>query len=350
MKTSSSALKLVIFMVVTTILTLFLAGTIGTLSFGGQQRYRAVFGDVTGLLAGNDVRVSGVKVGQVDGMKIVDGTARISKAAEVSFTLNDGQKIAQSSRLQLRYRNLVGERYIAVIEGPGSADPLPENGLIPKAQTQDALDLTILFNGFRPLFQALDATSINQVAFELIQTLQGEGGTVESLMARTASLTNTLADRDAVIGRVITNLTTVLTTLDDRSSQLSDLVIKLKNLSAGFAQDRKAIGGSLAGIDALTSATASLLGEVRAPLREDIAQIKTLATTLNVNKSTVDGVLQRLPDKLNRIVGTATYGSWFNFYLCGVDGTVTMPGGMKQKIPQTVNSAARCNFDTGAGS
>jgi len=33
----------------------------------------------------------------------------------------------------------------------------------------------------------------------------------------------------------------------------------------------------------------------------------------------VDGVLQRLPDKLNRIVSTATYSSWFNFYLCGVD-------------------------------
>ena len=349
MKTSSAAIKLVIFMVITTVLTLFLAGTIGTLSFGGQQRYRAVFGDVTGLLAGNDVRISGVKVGQVNGMTIVNGATSSAKVAEVSFTLNDGQRIPQSSRLQLRYRNLVGERYLAVIEGPGSAAPLRPGGLIPKSQTQDALDLTVLFNGFRPLFQALDATSINQVAFELIQTLQGEGGTVESLMAKTATLTNTLADRDAVIGRVITNLTTVLATLDDRSSQLSDLVIKLRDLSAGFAQDRQAIGGSLKGIDALTTATASLLGEVRAPLRADIAEIKTLATTLNTNKSTLDGVLQRLPTKLNRIVGTATYGSWFNFYLCGVDGTITLPGGATQAVPQLVNSASRCAFDTGAG-
>ena len=350
MKTSAAAIKLVVFMVVTTVLTLFLAGTIGNLSFGGQQRYRAAFGDVTGLLAGNDVRISGVKVGQIDGMKIVPGATSATKAAEVSFTLNDGQRIPQSSRLQLRYRNLVGERYLAVTEGPGSAVPLPAGGLIPRSQTQDALDLTVLFNGFRPLFQALDAASINQVAFELIQTLQGEGGTVESLLARTASLTNTLADRDAVIGRVITNLTTVLATLDDHSSQLSDLVLKLKDLSAGFAQDRRAIGGSLTGIDALTTATASLLGDVRPPLRADISELKTLATTLNTNKSTLDGVLQRLPTKLNRIVGTATYGSWFNFYLCGVDGTITLPGGQKQVVPQLANSAARCSFDTGAGS
>lgn len=350
MKTSAAAIKLVIFMVVTTVLTLFLAGTIGNLSFGGQQSYRAVFGDVTGLLAGNDVRISGVKVGQVDGMKIVNGATPSSRLAEVSFTLNDGQQIAQSSLLQLRYRNLVGERYLAVTEGPGSATPLRPGGLIPRSQTKDALDLTVLFNGFRPLFQALDATSINQVAFELIQTLQGEGGTVESLMAKTASLTNTLADRDAVIGRVITNLTTVLATVDDRSGELSDLVLRLKDLSAGFAQDREAIGGSLTGIDALTAATASLLGDVRAPLRADISEIKTLATTLNTNKSTLDGVLQRLPTKLDRIIGTATYGSWFNFYLCGVDGTITLPNGQRQVVPQLVNSAARCTFDTGAGS
>ena len=283
-------------------------------------------------------------------MPIVPGATSATRAAEVSFTLNDGQRIPQSSRLQLRYRNLVGERYLAVTEGPGSAAPLAPGGLIPRSQTQDALDLTVLFNGFRPLFQALDAASINQVAFELIQTLQGEGGTVESLLARTASLTNTLADRDAVIGRVITNLTTVLATLDDHSSQLSDLVLKLKDLSAGFAQDRRAIGGSLTGIDALTTATASLLGDVRPPLRADISELKTLATTLNTNKSTLDGVLQRLPTKLNRIVGTATYGSWFNFYLCGVDGTITLPGGQKQVVPQLANSAARCSFDTGAGS
>jgi len=340
MKTSAALVKLVIFMIVTSILTLFLAATIGNITFGGKTRYSAMFSDVTGLLPGNDVRVAGVRIGQVDGISLAGRTL-----AKVTFSLEQGRTIPQSTVVRLRYRNLVGERYLAITEGPGSADPLQGGATIPLTQTRNALDLTVLFNGFRPLFQALDPQSTNQVAFELVKTLQGEGGTLESLMQRTASLTNTLADRDAVIGRVITNLSTVLDTLDN-GDQLSQLILQLRRLSAGFAQDRTAIGQSIAGINGLTTATSSLLGDIRGPLRKDISQLDTLAGTLDANKETVNGVLQRLPNKLNRIIGTATYGSWFNFYLCGFDGRIVLPNGV-QMSPKFVNSAARCQRGAG---
>ena len=340
MKTSASLVKLVVFMIVTSILTLFLAATIGNITFGGKTQYSAVFSDVTGLLTGNDVRVAGVRIGQVNKIELAD-----RKLAKVTFSLDQKRKIPKSTILRLRYRNLVGERYLAVTEGPGSADPLQPGATIPLTQTRNALDLTVLFNGFRPLFQALDPQSTNEVAYELIQTLQGEGGTLESLMQRTASLTNTLADRDAVIGRVINNLSTVLDTLDN-GDQLSQLILQLRRLSAGFAQDRTAIGQSIAGINDLTTATSGLLSDIRGPLRNDIVQLNTLAGTLDANKETVNGVLQRLPGKLDRIIGTATYGSWFNFYLCGFDGRIVLPTGAVMS-PKFVNSAARCQRGAG---
>lgn len=340
MKTSAALVKLVIFMVVTSILSLFLAATIGNLTFGGTTKYSAIFSDVTGLLPGNDVRIAGVRVGQVDSISLAD-----RRLAKVTFSLDSSRKIPQSTILRLRYRNLVGERYIAVTEGPGSADPLKPGRTIPLSQTRNALDLTVLFNGFRPLFQALDPQSTNQVAFELIQTLQGEGGSLQSLMQRTASLTTTLADRDQVIGRVIDNLSTVLDTLG-QGDQLSQLILQLRRLAAGFAQDRTQIGQSIVGINDLTTATTGLLQNVRGPLRQDIAQLGTLAGTLDANKATVNGVLQRLPSKLDRIIGTATYGSWFNFYLCGFDGRIVLPTGAVMS-PTFVNSAARCQRGAG---
>jgi phospholipid/cholesterol/gamma-HCH transport system substrate-binding protein len=340
MKTTASLVKLIIFMIVTSILTLFLAATIGNITFGGKTHYSALFSDVTGLLAGNDVRIAGVRVGQVDSIQLAD-----RKLAKVSFSVDSGHPVPRSTILRLRYRNLVGERYLAITEGPGSAEPLKSGATIPLSQTRNALDLTVLFNGFRPLFQALDPQSTNEVAFELVQTLQGEGGTLETLMQRTASLTNTLADRDAVIGRVITNLSSVLDTLDN-GDQLSQLILQLRRLSAGFAQDRTAIGQSIVGINDLTSATTSLLTDIRGPLRGDISQLNVLAGTLSANKSTVNGVLQRLPTKLDRIIGTATYGSWFNFYLCGFDGRIVLPTGAVI-TPHFINSAARCKKGAG---
>jgi phospholipid/cholesterol/gamma-HCH transport system substrate-binding protein len=339
-KTSAALVKLVIFMIVTSILTLFLAATIGNITLGGKTRYSALFSDVTGLLTGNDVRIAGVRVGQVDGIELAD-----RKLAKVTFSMDAKRKIPESTILRLRYRNLVGERYLAVTEGPGSGEPLKPGATVPLAQTRNALDLTVLFNGFRPLFQALDPQTTNEVAFELVKTLQGEGGTLESLMQRTASLTTTLADRDAVIGRVINNLSTVLDTLDN-GDQLSQLILQLRRMSAGFAQDREAIGQSIAGISDLTSATTDLLADVRGPLRSDIAQLNALAGTLATNKETVNGVLQRLPQKLDRIIGTATYGSWFNFYLCGFDGRIVLPTGAVMS-PNFVNDAARCQRGAG---
>ncbi|MCU1693280.1 MAG: transporter substrate-binding protein [Frankiales bacterium] len=345
MKTTAALVKLIIFMIVTSLMTFVLAATIGSFSLGGTTGYQAAFSDVTGLLPGNEVRIAGVKVGNVKSVELADD----AKTAKVGFTLEQGRTIPQSAVLRLRYRNIVGERYLAITEGPGSSEPLKEGALVPLAQTRNALDLTVLFNGFKPLFQALDPGATNQVAFELIQTLQGEGGTVESLMQRTASLTTTLADRDAVIGRVINNLGTVLETVDQRDTQLNELVTQLQRLSSGFAQDRVAIGSSLAGINDLTSATASLLEDTRGPLRADIASLNTLAGNLNEGKGTLHGVLKRLPGKLDKIVATATYGSWFNFYLCGVDLDVTLPKVAGSTlvpagpIPvQLVNTAARC--------
>ena len=90
---------------------------------------------------------------------------------------------------------------------------LPSGGTIPVSRTKPALNLTELFNGFQPLFQALTPTEVNQLSMNIVKVLQGEGGTVGSLMSNTASLTNALADRDELIGRVIDNLSAMLKTV-----------------------------------------------------------------------------------------------------------------------------------------
>jgi len=202
-------------------------------------------------------------------------------------------------------------------------------------RTQPPLDLTVLFNGFKPLFAALNPEDVNQLAYEIITVLQGEGGTIESLLAHTASLTSELADRDEVIGRTITQLNEVLTTVADRSSQLDQLILQLQRFISGLAEDREAIGASLTNISNLADSTAGLIEEVRPPIREDITQLGAVAETLNENTATVESFLQTWPGKLEAISRTATYGSWFNFYLCRFDGQVVLPAGEEIKIPDT---------------
>ena len=108
-------------------------------------------------------------------------------------------------------------------QGVGDTARLPAGSTIPLSRTQPALDLTVLFNGFKPLFAALTPADVNSLSAELIQVFQGEGGNLEGLLRSTGSVTSTLAARDQLIGDVITNLNVVLRTVGDRDRQLSDL-------------------------------------------------------------------------------------------------------------------------------
>jgi phospholipid/cholesterol/gamma-HCH transport system substrate-binding protein len=336
-KTTSQLIKLAIFGAITILLTAMLAQTLGSFSFGGTT-YRARFTDVTGLLKGDDVRIAGVKVGQVRSIKVVDNTI-----AEVRFSVDGTVPLATSVRAKIRYRNLVGQRYVALSEGPGGGQSLPAGGLIPLGQTTPALDLTALFNGFRPLFTALTPNDVNKLAYEIIRVLQGEGGTIADLLQHTASLTNTLADRDTVIGRVITNLNQVLSTLDERDGNLDQTISQLQQFVSGLAADRTAIGDALVNIGALTPATGSLIADARPSLANDISSLGTLAGNLNDNSAALEQALNQLPGRYRALTGVASNGSWFNFFLCDFDGRVGLAG-QELADPASFNSPnARCS-------
>jgi phospholipid/cholesterol/gamma-HCH transport system substrate-binding protein len=332
-------IKLIVFIVVTVLATGVLAATIGNFRFGGSTAYRALFTDATGLMKGDDVRIAGVRVGEIDGVSVTRHGNR--SLALVSFSVQSDRPLADSTLAQIRYRNLVGQRYVALSEGAGSGEPLGADGTIPLRQTQPALDLTVLFNGFKPLFAALNPDDVNAFAMEIIKTLQGEGGNINSLLGHTASLTATLADRDAVIGRTVDNLNQVLGTVDERDKQLDTLIVELQRFVGGLAQDREAIGASLTNIANLADATSQLVKQGRPAIRSDVEQLGKVAGTLDDNKAIVDGVLKRLPGKLNTITRTATYGSWFNFYLCDFEGRIILSN-VTAFTPNYHSSAARC--------
>lgn len=334
-------LKFTTLAVVVAMATTVLALTIANASSGEQVGYTARFSDAAGLLEGDDVRIAGVVVGKVDDIEIVD-----RRIAEVSFSVAQGQQLPASVTAGILYQNLIGQRYLALEQGAGPTGTLPPGGVISDERTDEPLNLTTLFNGFKPLFTALDPEQVNQLSFEIIEVLQGQGGTVTSLLASTASLTNEIADKDEVIGQVIDNLNAVLETVNARDEQLSELVISLQQLVSGLAEDREPIGEALASIGDLTRVTAGFVEEARPPLRDDIAALGELSDNLNANEAVVESFLGNWPGKLNTITRAATYGSWFQFYLCGLTGSIGLePYVPTFEIPAYTSPSPRCGPD-----
>jgi len=345
-------IKLIIFLVVTTIFTYVLGATIANSSYGSTNTYAAEFTDVTGLQLGDDVRIAGVRVGTVSDISIEKDKYNVGYA-HVEFTVQKSDPLPASAEINLRYRNLVGQRYLDVEQGPGD----PNETLAPNAtitcehskagivcpRTHPAVDLTVLFQGFGPLVRGLSAPQINKLTFNVIQTLQGEGGALENLLGTVADLTNSIADKDQVIGEVINNLTSVLTAVGERDAELNDLVIQLKDFFSGLAGDRDTIGNAIVGINRLAESTAGLLQHVRRPFADDVKSITGLVDQLNNNKGTLTFVIKQLAPTIGALIRTGSYGSWFNFYLCEASGTLVLPGGIKKQIDFANGASARCN-------
>jgi phospholipid/cholesterol/gamma-HCH transport system substrate-binding protein len=339
-RTRGDLVKLIIFIVVTSLATGVLIILIGNLSFESTRSYKAIFSDATGVVKGDDIRIAGVKVGSVQNVAIVN-----RDQAEITFSVREATDVTRSSTAQIRYRNLVGQRYISVDRGDGDLTTLPADATIPMTRTKPALDLTVLFNGFKPLFAALSPADVNKLSYEIVQVFQGEGGNLEQLLQSTGSVTQTLANRDQLIGDVITNLNSVLTTVGGRDVQLSNLITQFRSFLGGLVQDKDAILNSLDSISNLTQQTADIVTGIRPGLVASIKGLRTVATNLNQGRDEIDRALQILPIKLNKIGRTAIYGSFFNFFLCEFRAKVVLPTGTVEVPYQTYPGGnGRCNL------
>ncbi|MET3961672.1 phospholipid/cholesterol/gamma-HCH transport system substrate-binding protein [Marmoricola sp. OAE513] len=315
-KIPSSVYKLAVFAAVTIFTIGVLATLIGNVSFAGSRTFHAYFTDATGVNKGDRVRIAGVEVGTIKGLELVEVDGR--KVAKVSFSVEDDVPLYTDAELALRYENIVGQRYLSITEDPSGRTARADStfGL---GQTTPALNLTELFNGFQPLFRALDPKEVNTFSFQIVKALQGESGTLAGLMTDTAELTNGLADRDQVIGGVISNFNQVLAEVGARDTKLTDLIVQFRDLMSGLAKDGDVISASLPSLADLLDSTSGMVQEIRAPLKADLRGLDAVAGALDDTRGELVASLARTPDKMRVLARTGSYGSWFNFYVCGLE-------------------------------
>jgi len=307
------------------------------LRFDKQDVYLAEFSNVSGLQKDDFVRIAGVEVGQVKNISLRrDATLQVEMAVDPSVILTDGSKAV------IRYDNVIGDRYLALEEGAGGTNTLRPGGTIPMARTSPALDLDALIGGFRPLFRALDPDQVNELSSQLIQAFQGQGATISSFLAQTATVTNTLADRDQLIQEVIDNLNTVLGSLGDESKQFDKAVTSLSELVHGLADRKQDITTGLAYTNEAAGTIADLLQEARPSIKEVVAQTDRTAGIVVADSAYFDNIINTLPDKYRVLGRQGLYGDFFSFYLCDLFLKVNGKGGQPVIVKLVGQDSGRC--------
>jgi len=343
MRNNSTLLKLGFFSLVLMLCTALLIVVFGQLRFERNNTYTAEFSNGSGLRPGQFVRAGGVEVGKVSKVALTDNGQR----ALVTFKVDRSLPLYQSTTAQLRYANLIGDRFLNLERGTGEgADRvLPPGGFIPVARTQPALDLDALIGGFKPLFKSLDPEKVNNIATSLVTVFQGQGGTVRDILSQTAQLTSTLADRDQAIGEVITNLNTVLGTVVKHQKEFDSTVVNFETLITGLKNRADPLAGAIADISDASGTLAGLLRDDRPLLQQTTGHLETIQQPFADDPAKLDKLLSEYPAAIT-LIGRAggIYGDFFNFYLCDISLKVNglQPGGPVRTINITKQSSGRC--------
>lgn len=306
------------FALIMILLTVSLFFIFGQYTTGSTNGYSALFNDVSRLKVGQTVRVAGVRVGTVNSVSL-----RPDKKVLVKFDANRNVVLTTGSRAVVRYLNLVGDRYLELIDGPGSTKILPPGSEIPIDRTAPALDLDLLLGGLKPVTQGLNPQDVNALSASIIQVFQGEGGTLNSLLSKTTSFSNTLADNSQTIQELIDNLNTVVATVNKDGSKFSGAIDRLQKLIEGLSNDRDTIGTAITALDNGTASIADLLSRARKPLAGVVDQTNRLAPLLDKDKDLIDISLQKLPHNYKKLQRLGSYGAWFPYYLCGLEVRVS---------------------------
>lgn len=328
----------------TAFVTLCCLGAFGLVMVFGQIRiedaennYNAEFINVSGLSGGNFVRIAGVEVGKVQHISI-----NSAGHAVVNFAVDHSVVLTDTTQALVRYDNPIGGRYLELQQGAGAGKHLTPQATIPIDRTKPALDLDALIGGFRPLFRALNPAQVNALSTQLIEAFQGQGTTINALFTQTAAFTNTLADRDTLIGEVITNLNTVLGSLGPQSDQLATTVDSLSQLMSTLAGHKTDIANSLAYSNASAANIADLLHRARPALKDTVAQTDRAAGTAMADHDYLDDLFNTLPDAYQMLARQGLYGDYFSFYLCDLILKLPGKGGQPVYVKIAGQASGRC--------
>ena len=307
------AVRFIVFGVVCLLGLIFLTNTMTNRESGQTNEYHAIFSNVGGLRPGDDVRAPAVRVGRVDSVE------HHGAQAKITFTLTAAQPLTTATHLTLRFQSLLGQRYVAMVKGDRAGTPMSEGATIPVSRTDPGFDLTALLNGFEPLFATLKPAELNQLAESIVAVLQGQGGTIESLLGNTATLTNRLADDGKLVDAVLASLTPVLQDVAEQGGDVDSTIADLRSLLHELDEEHQRIGRSIDGVSELSKAASGLVREVRGPVRHDVRTLREFSRISVEQRDAINDLMHYLPIGGYAFARPFSSGAWLSIYICNLE-------------------------------
>ncbi|MGH2555206.1 MAG: MlaD family protein [Actinomycetota bacterium] len=299
--------KVIVFTIVSIVFTVGLAMKIGNLRpFSHTYKLEAVFSDASGVFKGDAVKLAGVDVGRVTGAEIQGGRA------VVSFTVNNSVKLPRDSIVAMRWRNVLGQRFLYLYPGAERGRYYRDGDRVPLSNTENAGDLGEFLNRLGPILRAIDPEKANAFLNAMNTALVGNETAVRQLLDNGGTLAGRLGEMEDEIRTLVSSSDTVMSTYAKQNEDIELIIDDLDVLGGRLENMTGDINSFIVNFAQVQTQLDKLLRENRGHIDGSIANLEAVATLLARHKGGLAQTLCTLPAGVSGYWQTTSWGEWFN--------------------------------------
>lgn len=305
-------IKVLVFSTIAAMLTVLLGVKLANSRlFADTYLMQAEFEDATGVLIGDSVKLAGVDVGRVEKAEIANGKAVIT------FNLDKTVELPKDSTIALRWRNVLGQRFLYVY--PGDDTEIYEEGQrIPVEQTEDVSDIGQFLNRLGPVLKAIDPEQANAFLDSVNTALTGNEQDVRQLIDDGAELASTLAAEGKNIKGLLSSADEVVGAFASQDEALGQIFDDLDEVGGVLARRTKDINSLVTDFAVVQRQLNGLAQRNSENIDETLGDLNTVATTLAKNRQQLAYTLDTLPLGVAGYFQTSSWGEYFNVRLVSI--------------------------------
>jgi phospholipid/cholesterol/gamma-HCH transport system substrate-binding protein len=274
-------------------------------------RYNALFSDAGGLTVGNDVAISGLKVGSVSGVSLQ------GKDALVSFALSSGVHLGADTTAHIRTGTVLGQRVLTLESaGPGRLRP---RDVIPTSRTASPYSLTTALDELTTNTAGTDTVTLNQSLDTLASTLDQIGPQLGPTFDGLTRTSRALNERNKTLEELFRNTRDVTGVLAERSQQVNTLILNANDLLDVLVNRRKQIVELLANTSAVARHLSGVVADNEQKLAPTLEKLNSVTAMLEKNRDNISKALPGLA-KFSLSAGeSVSGGAYYNAYIANLN-------------------------------
>ena len=274
---------------------------------GGGDTYYAEFAEAGGLQPDDEVRIAGVRVGQVKSIELQDGVVR------VTFQVKTDSGFGPDSRADIRVKTLLGSMFVAL--DPAGSGQMEEGATIPVERTTSPFDVVEAFEGLADTAGDIDTDQLARSLTTLADLTRNTPEEFRAALDGVSRLSTNIAAKNEEIGSLLTNLDRVATVLDDRDEDLVDLMDDADVLFQALVARRDQIHRLLVSTNRLSQELTGLVRDTRADLEPALEELEGVLDVLNKNEDNIDNSIRLMAPFYRVFANTLGSGPWFDTYI-----------------------------------